>query len=157
MKKTNVILMVILILLIALVVYFFIGGKLYANVSTITAQASDYPDAFASIRNVLTSGSAPQQFSGDIPSSADGWTLMDTTITLSNRGLFAAEWVDVSVEPAPGDLAVYSLTGEGTDVGPQSSTRINLKLITTAPESTQHTITLTYYVYGMQRTLTVAG
>lgn len=157
MKKLNVVLMVVLILLIALVVYFFLGARLHASVSTITAQASDYPDAFASIRNVLTSGSAPQQFSGDIPSSADGWTLVDTTITLSNRGLFAAEWVDVSVESVPGDLAVYSLTGEGADIGPQSSARVNLKLITTAPETTQRAITLTYYVFGMQRTLTIMG
>ena len=157
MKRINVFLMVVLILLIAFTVYFFIGGRLQADVTTITANAADYPDAFESILNVLSSGSAPQRFSGEVPSSAEDWTLVDTTVMLSNRGLFAAEWIDISVEAAPGDLAVYSLSGEGTDVRAQSSARVNLKLITTAPADAQRDITLTYYVYGMRRTLTVTG
>lgn len=157
MKKLNVFLMIVLILLIAFAVYFFIGGQLQTSVSTMTAKATEYPDAFASICSVLSSGAAPQQFSGEVPASADGWTLVDTTISLTNRGLFDAEWIDVSVEGAPGDLAVYSLTGEGSDVPARSVGQINLKLITAASESVRRTIRINYYVYGMHRTLSLVA
>lgn len=157
MKKLNIFLLVVLVLLAALAVWFYVGSNLGAEVHTVTAAAADHPDAFASIRSVLSSGSAPQQFAGGVPESADGCTLADITITLTNAGLFPAEWVDVAVTGLPGDIAVYSLTGEGSDVPGRGTGRINLKLITTEAAGTPHTITLRYYVYGLPRTLTVTG
>ena len=106
---------------------------------------------------MLASGSAPQQFTGDIPQSADGCTLVDVTISLTNSGLLPAEWLDVAITAQPGDIAVYSLTGEGSDVPARSSGQINLKLITAESAAAPHTITLRYYVFGMPRTLTVTG
>ena len=154
MKKINVFLMIVLILLIAFAVYFFVGGTLKASVSTITAPASDHPDAFASIRNVLDSHSAPQQF-GEISNDPGLYTLMDVTVSLANHGVFAAEWIDAAVTPANGDVAVYSLTGEGSDVPARSVSQINLKIITTNPAAPR-SIRLTYYVHGMLRTIDVA-
>lgn len=154
MKKLNVFLLIVLILLVGLVAWFLIGGTLGASAYSLTAPASEHPDAFASIRNILNSGSAPQQFAA-APESADGCTLVDTTITLTNRGLFPAEWVDATVTAASGDIAVYSLSGEGSTVPAGASSQVNLKLITNAPADTVRVITLRYYVYGMLRSVTV--
>ena len=157
MKKLNVFLLIVLLVLIALLILVLAGSHLGAEAHIITASASEHPDAFSSIRSVLASGSAPQQFTGDIPQSADGCTLVDVTISLTNAGLLPAEWLDVAVTAQPGDIAVYSLTGEGSDIPARSTGQINLKLITAESAETPHTITLRYYVFGMPRTLTVTG
>ena len=77
------------------------------------------------------------------------------TVTLVNRGLVPAEWVDVRCEGTGGDIAVYALTGEGGDIAPRGSGKVNLKLITTAPPDAQRQITIRYYVHGVQRKITV--
>lgn len=157
MKKLNVFLLIVLILLVGLLIYFFAGASLHAQAHVISAPAADHPDAFASIRNVLSSGSAPQQFTGDIAETPDGYTLLDVTISLSNRGLFPAEWLDIAVTPATGDVAVYSLTGEGGSIPAHSTGQVNLKLITTANASVARMVTIRYYVYGMLKTITLAA
>ena len=153
MKKLNIFLGIVLGVLVILVAYFFIGGTLGASVSTASALATDQADAYASIQNILSSDSAPQQFA-DAPDSADDCTLIDVTITLKNRGMFPAEWISMSVTPASGDIAVYSLTGEGSNIASYSAGQVNLKLITTTPTETR-TITIQYYVFGMLRSITV--
>ena len=148
MRKFNFFLLFVLVLMLAFCGYFYFGSTLGA----ITADASNYPEVFSSIRAIVSSGAAPQTFSEPLPDSADGLTLIDATIALQNRGLFAAEWLDVRVEGVAGDIAVYSLTGQGTDVSARSSAQINLKIITRAPAGTA---IISYYVYGMQRTVEV--
>ena len=54
-----------------------------------------------------------------------------------------------------GDIAVYALTGEGSDIAARDSGTVNLKLITTAPADARRTIRVQYYVYGMKREITV--
>lgn len=154
MKKLNIILLVVLILLVAFVAYFFIGGTLQAQPQAATAPAADHPEAFASIQNILSSGAAPRQFA-ESPASAEGCTLADVTITLSNYGLFDAEWIDVSVIPAAGDVAVYSLTGEASSLPARSTGQINLKLITTAAPGVQRTVQIHYYIFGMLRSISL--
>ena len=154
MKKLNAFLLVVLILMLAFIAYFFIGGTLHTQTAIATAPAADYPDVCRSIMNIVNSGAAPQQFSA-LPDSPDGCALMDMTITLSNPGLFAAEWMDISVSPAAGDIAVYSLTGESTGIPARSSGQVNLKLITTAPAGANRQIQLNYYVFGMLRNVTI--
>ena len=155
MKKLNIVLQAILILLIAFVACFFIGGTLRAQPRKAAVAAADQPDAFASIQTILASGGAPRQF-GEAPSSADGCTLMDVTITLSNYGLFDAEWIDLTLAPAQGDIAVYSLTGEASSLPARSTGQVNLKLITTAAADAPRTVEIRYYIFGMKRSITVA-
>ena len=100
MKKLNVFLLIVLLLMIAFVVYFFAGGALRVESSVITAPAAEHAEAFASIRSVLSSNAAPQRFADALPESAEGLTLVDVTLTLSNPGLFPAEWLDLTVFPA---------------------------------------------------------
>jgi len=157
MKKLNIFLLIVFLLLAAFVAYFFIGGTLTVQMHTITAPAADHPDAFTSIRNVIASGAAPMQFTGDVPQSPEDCTLVDTTITLTNRGMFPAEWIDVQVKNLPGDIAVYSLAGQGSDVAARSASQLNLKILTTEPAVAPRTITLTYYVYGLMRSVTIEG
>ena len=155
MRKFNFFLLFVLALMLAFCGYFYFGSTLGASASAITADASSYPEVFSSVRAIVSSGAAPQTFSEPLPESADGLTLIDTTIALQNRGLFAAEWLDVRVEGVASDIAVYSLTGQGTDVSAQSSAQINLKIITRAPAGTARAAIISYYVYGMQRTVEV--
>lgn len=156
MKKLNIFLLIVLILMVGFAGWFLIGGTLRAQVYTATAPASDHPDACASIQTIVSSGAAHQQF-GQLPNSPAGCTLVDTTVTLSNIGLFDAEWIDISVTPASGDIAVYSLTGEASSLAAGTSGQVNLKLLTTAPADTKRRITLNYYIYGMLRSITVEG
>lgn len=156
MKKLNIALLIVLILMIGFAGWFMIGGTLRAQVYTATAPAVDHQEACISIQNIINAGAAPQQF-GQLPDSPDGCTLVDTTVTLSNIGLFDAEWIDISVSPAPGDIAVYSLTGEASSLAAGSSGQVNLKLLSSAPAETKRQITLNYYIFGMLRSITVEG
>ena len=156
MKKITIVLGVLFVLLAALVVSFLVGGTLRGEVRAVTANASEYPEAFQSIRSVLESGAAPQYFVTDALSDASQYTLVDVTIDLSNPGLFPAEWIDVQVDGISGDVAVYSLTGEGSDIDARSTSQLNLKLITTASAGSTRSYRIQYYVFGMKRTITVS-
>ena len=69
--------------------------------------------------------------------------------------LFPAEWLDARAVPVPGDIAVYSLSGVGSDVDARGVGQANLKLVTTADPAVQRFFEVQYYVYGMKRSLTV--
>ena len=155
MRKSTALLGFILLLLIALAASFVIGGTLSARLSIATGSAADYPQAFDAIRRVIASGAAPQVFADALPADASGYRLEDVTITLVNRGLFSAEWLYVEAEAAPGDVAVYSVTGEGDSIGARGTGTVNLKLITAADSAAERTYRVQYYVYGMKRTITV--
>ena len=81
--------------------------------------------------------------------------MMDVTIALKNRGFFPAEWLHIEAKPADGDIAVYALTGEGSDVPVRDENTVNLKLITTAPADAMRTVRIEYYVHGMKREIVV--
>ena len=156
MRKVTALLSIAFILLLGLYGWFCLGGTLRAEPYIQTAKASDYPEAFASIRRLVYAGQSPQILGGDgIGESPDAYTLVDITVTLDNRGLFPAEWLHVSVAPADGDIAVYALTGEGSDIAPRDSGTVNVKLITTARPDAARAVTVQYYVYGMKREITV--
>lgn len=157
LKPLNFILCLILVLMLAFAAFFFAGGTLATSASSITAAAADYPEAFESIRGVISSDTAPQLLSNEALGDASGYTLVDVNITLSNRGVFDAEWLNIQVEGAPGDVAVYSLTGDGLDVPARSSAQVNLKLLTRAPANTARQITIQYYVYGISRSVHVTA
>lgn len=156
MKKLTLLLSVVLVVLLGIVMVFYVGGTLSARPSVHSAAAADYPEAYKSIRGVLDSGAAPQVFDGAaLPESPDGVSLVDVTIDLNNRGLFPAEWLDARAVPVPGDIAVYSLSGVGSDVDARGVGQANLKLVTTADPAVQRFFEVQYYVYGMKRSLTV--
>lgn len=156
MRKLTALLATVFTLLLGFAIWFYFGGTLRAQVYIQTADAADYPEAYGAIRDLLASGSAPQRFDGaPLPEEAQGLRLADVNVTLTNRGLFAAEWLDIRVEPVPGDIAVYALTGEGSDIAARDSGQVNLKLITTAPPDAERNIVIQYYVHGMKRRIEV--
>lgn len=157
MRALNIFLTIVFVILLAFVGLFFWGGTLDVQTNVMTAPAADHPDAFASIQSILSANAAPVRWCGDVPASADGVTLVDMTLTLTNNGFLPAEWLDVEIAPANGDIAVYSLSGETADVPARSAGQLNLKLITRADSNTQRTVTVSYYVYGMKRTVEVTG
>ena len=153
MKGLTIFLSIILAALMGFCVFFYVGGTLEAQVSCISANAADYPDAYRSIQNVISSDAAPQVFSHDPLDNASNYTLLDVNLTLTNRGIFDAEWVHLELTGANGDVAVYSLSGEGSDIAARSTGQMNLKLITRAGAQAPRTISLQYYVYGISRTV----
>ena len=155
MRKSTALLASILLILVALAALFLIGGTLSARVGSVTASASEHPQAFESIQRVLAAGAEPQRFGEGLSGNAADYRLEDVTIRLSNRGLMAAEWLYVEVEPAPGDIAVYSVTGEGDSVPARSGGSVNVKLISRRGVSGERVYHIQYYVYGMKRTVDV--
>ena len=157
MQKLTALLCFVLILLLGLAGWFYLGGTLRSEVYIQTAPAPDYPEAFNGIRALLASASAPQALSGEaVSNDPAAYTLVNINVTLTNRGLFPAEWLDIRVaEPAPGDIAMYALTGEGSDIPARDSGQVNLKIITTAKADAARRIAIQYYVHGMKREITV--
>ncbi len=155
MKPSTVILSLILIVIIAFCAFFYAGGTLQPELNCISASAGDHPEAFASIANVLSSDSAPQLFSTDPLGDAANYSLLDISVNLTNRGIFDAEWLNIQLKGVTGDVAVYSLTGDGTDIAARSSGQVNLKLVTRAPVDSPRSISIQYYVFGISRTITV--
>ena len=155
MRTLTVFLSLTLILMLSFCAFFYAGGTLHAEVSCITAPASEYPDAFSAVREVLAAGSAPIPFSGANLDDASAYSLLDVNIILSNRGIFDAEWLNIQAQGADGDIAVYSLTGDGTDVSARSTGQVNLKYVTRATTSIPRTVTIQYYVYGISRTIEI--
>lgn len=155
MKPATTIFSLILILILAFCLFFYSGGTLLAQVSSLNADAAEYPDAFESIRSILSTDTAPQTFSGDTLDDASNFRLVDVNISLTNRGIFDAEWLNIQLSPAVGDVAVYSISGNGTDVAARSTGQINLKLITRAPADSRRSVSIQYYVYGISRTIKV--
>lgn len=155
MKPANVVLCLILVLMLAFCAFFYAGGTLKAEAGSIAAGAAEYPDAFESIRSVISGGSAPQLFSNDPLDDPANYSLVDINVRLANRGIFDAEWLNIQLQGTTGDIAVYSLSGDGTDVAARSTGQVNLKLITRAPASAKRTLTIQYYVYGISRTIEI--
>ena len=155
MRKFNFFLLFVLVGMLAFGGYCWFASQLTASVSYVTADAGDYPEVFQSVQSIIAQGSAPQLFTDTAPESADDYTLADITITLHNAGLLPAEWLDIRLTGVAGDAAVYSLTGQGTDVLRQSTAQINLKLLTRAPADTPRTVVISYYVFGIQRSIEV--
>ncbi|MBQ8973095.1 MAG: hypothetical protein IJ074_08465 [Clostridia bacterium] len=153
MRKINLVLLILLLLMIVFSIYFVQGGNLRSKVYVSTQSGWENPEAFESIRNILNSGAAPQTFDA-LPEDVERCSTMDITLRLTNVGLFAAEWIDIALEPQAGDIAVYSLEGEGATVPARSSLQINLKLVTAQPAG-QRVVRLNYYVYGMQKTIRI--
>lgn len=155
MKPATVVLSLILILMLAFGAFFYTGGTLKAQVTSITANAAEHPEAFESIKTVIASGSAPQLFSTDPLGDSSNYSLVDVSISLTNRGIFDAEWLNIQMQGVTGDIAVYSLTGDGTDVTARNSSQVNLKLVTCAPAGSPRSISIQYYVYGISRTIEI--
>lgn len=156
MRKLTVILAAVVCGMLAFTGWFLLGGTLQARVYVQTAPAADYPEAFGSIRSLIESGSAPQILGQEpLREDASAYTLVDITVTLSNRGLFPAEWLDIRTSGTEGDIAVYALIGEGRDIAPRESGQVELKLVTTARADAVRDVTIQYYVYGMKREITV--
>ncbi len=154
MKILNRILLVAAALALIVVVWFWAGGHLRASATYASAAASDYPDAFNAAAAIVRSGTAQQIFTDASLDSSEGYLLMDVNISLANSGLFAAEWLEISVAPGEGDVAVYSVSGASGDVPAFGSGKLNVKLITRSPEATR-SATVSYYVLGMRRSVTV--
>ena len=155
MKPITAVLSLILVLMLAFCAFFYVGGTLQVNATCISANAAEYPEAFESIRAVIERNAAPQRFSTDPLDDAANYSLVDITVSLHNRGLFDAEWLNIQLTGVTGDIAVYSLTGDGADIAARSTGQINLKLITRAGQQAARSLSIQYYVYGISRTINV--
>lgn len=154
MHKSTVILGGVFLTLLMLSALFLAGGTLSAKIDVMTANASQYPKAYASIKGVLHTG-APQLFDNNLPKDPADCRLEDVTITLTNRGLIPAEWISVNVSGGSGDVAVYAITGEGSTVAGRSTGAVNVKLVSLSDSEPDRTYHIQYYVFGMKRAIDV--
>lgn len=155
MRAATLLLSLILVLMLCFCAFFYTGGTLQAQVSRTTASAAEYPDSFDLVRDILASGSAPRLYSEEGAVDASGCALVDVNVILTNRGMFDAEWLNVQPEPAAGDIAVYSLTGDGSDVPARGTGHVNLKIVTRAGADVPRSLRIQYYVYGISRTVEI--
>lgn len=154
MHKSTMILGGVFLALLMLAALFLAGGTLSAQIDVMTANASQYPKAYASIKSVLHTG-APQLFGNSLPEDPADCRLEDVTITLANRGLIPAEWISVNVSGGAGDVAVYSITGEGSTVAGRSTGTVNVKLVSLSDSAPERNYHIQYYVFGMKRAIDV--
>lgn len=157
MRKSTIALSAVLALLTLLAALFLLGGTLKAEVTTAIDSAANQPRAYAAILDLMDRGDAPQVFSEPLPGDPSDCRLEDVNIALTNPGLIPAEWVSVAVTGAPGDVAVYAVTGEGETVPGRGALTVNLKLAARAGGSGERVYRVQYYVFGMKRSVTVAG
>ena len=155
MGKSTIILGTVFGLLLALTVLFFVGGTLSAELTAATATGAEYPGAYASIAGIVADGTAFQRFSEPMPPDPAACRLEDVTLRLQNHGLLDAEWLSVKVDGGPGDIAVYSITGEGGAVPALGEAPVNLKIASTVRGTRERTYHIIYYVYGLKRQITV--
>jgi hypothetical protein len=156
MRKLTILLAIVLVLMLGFAGWFYLGGTLRGEVALQSAPAADYPEAFGAVRSIVEGGTAPQVLGGGgLSGDPSAYTLMDINVTLTNRGLFPAEWLHITMDGALGDIAVYAVTGEGSDVAPRDNVTVNLKLVTTAAADAPRRIRIQYYVHGMKREITV--
>ena len=155
LRGLTVFLSLVLALMLAFCAFFYTGGTLRAEVSRITAPAAEHPDTFEQVRDVLEGNGAPIRFTDESLGDASAYSLMDVNIILTNRGIFDAEWLNVEAQGIEGDVAVYSLTGDGSDVAARSTGSVNLKYVTRASADAPRSLKIQYYVYGISRTIEV--
>ena len=155
MRAATLLLSLILILMLCFCAFFYTGGTLQAQVSRTTASAAEYPDSFEQVKNILAAGSAPLRYSDEELGDVSGYALTDVNVILTNRGLFDAEWLNVQPAAAEGDIAVYSLTGDGSDVPAHGTGHVNLKFVTRAGADVPRVLRIQYYVYGISRTIEI--
>lgn len=154
MKRLNQILIVLVAAIAIFCIVFHFSGNLKVEVSGVAASAADHVDTYNSVLEILKAGTSPQTFTTEIPSSPDDIYLVATTITLSNKGFLDANWVEATVVGASGDIAVYSLTGANCDIPKGGTDTLTLKLISRTPSEIRKMM-ISYYIMGVQRTITV--
>jgi len=135
-------------------IYFFLGGTLVGDAAIMSAPASEYPEAFSVIDRMVQQGACPQATGTEALGDSSAYTLIDCSLDLSNWGIFDAQWLEIELIGAPGDTAVYSITGYGDDIGRFSTGNVNLKIITTTPDSPR-SIRIGYYILSMHRHITI--
>lgn len=155
MAKSTIILGTVFGLLLAMAVLFLAGGTLSAELSVSTATGAEHPGAYASIADIVSGGVAFQYFGEALPTDPAACRMEDVNLKLQNHGLLDAEWASVTVEGGSGDIAVYSITGEGDTVPALGEKTLNLKLISTTNAARERVYHVQYYVYGMKREITV--
>ncbi|MBE5808035.1 MAG: hypothetical protein E7317_06820 [Clostridiales bacterium] len=153
MRKLNLVLLILLLLMVVFVIYFQWGSNLHTRATVDYQPADAQPDLIRSMQRNAAAGALPQQFA-ELPADIAGCTLVTIDVVLTNAGMIDAEWLDISVSPAAGDIAVYQLSGEGATIRARSSGQVSLQLLTTRPAE-RRSVRLNYYVYGIEKTITV--
>ena len=156
MRKSTLMLGTLLALLLAGGIVFLAGGTLSGSVSVASADAAAYPRAYEAIAEVLASGGAAQRFSEPLP-EPESCRLEVVTLNLHNPGLVSAEWLSVSVDGAAGDVAVYSVEGEGGNISGRGDGSLTLKIVARADGAGDRRYEVQYYVFGMKRTLSLVA
>lgn len=154
MKTWACILTVLFIFAAALAAYFYVGGSLLVDVSVETVRASEYDNAYETVTASVKNGTAHTVFVNSLPASANDCVLVRVKLDMRNIGMFDAEWLTVETLGGARDIAVYEVVGEEQDIPRFGSGSAEVRIL--AGGNCARTIKLTYYVLGVERTVTVA-
>ncbi len=157
MKALSIVLSVIAAILIALIAVFFIGGVLGTEASVTVMEATEDPVSLRRRRAGNRRWHAPLVLETLSEEELDGCRLANVTVTFTNNGLFAAEWLTYTLQGGEGDVAVYAQSADSLDIPARSSAQLNLKLLMRGnADGAGRALEVEYYVLGMRRTATIS-
>lgn len=121
----------------------------------VVESAADRSDAFEGIRQMSAVGSDEiTMFQNKIEAGAEQYSFVTYTLRLRNLNLLDAEWLQLDITPADGDVLMLKPAVE--DVAAFNEQLITVVLMTDrTTASYTRSATLTYYVYGHPVTIPV--
>lgn len=156
MKKLAVGLTLLTVIALTLVIYQLTAGRLQLEVTRVDiTPATQRADAFQGLRAAAERGDLEQSlYRADIPEDPAQCALVTITLNLRNQGLLPAEWIDVQVEPMPGDY--LRVPSASINLGALRYTEASIVLLS-SPEGAgePRPLHVTYYLFGrpMRETL----
>jgi len=149
LKKIAIFLTVLTGLALALVGYQLYASALRLEVTRVDiASASERADAFGGLLTAARRGDLEHSlYRADIPDDPAQCALVTITLNLRNHGLLPAEWIDVEVEPMPGDY--LRVPNASIDLRPLRFTDLSIVLVSSPDGAGEpRPLHITYYVLG---------
>lgn len=165
MKYVAVFMVVLVLLATALGIYTYANIRLEVaeiklQAYPATQQETDFLGWQAAVDNGAVSGTA---FTQSIPGTAEDYSYFVYSLRLRNKGLLAAEMVEIQPVPVNGDVLSYSTTdaagiNANTVIDAGGERDMWTVVITSRQNQENHFVTrsfyITYYVWGIPVTVT---
>ena len=156
MKKLAIFLTVVTAIALILVFYQLYASNLRLEVTRVDiTPASQRADAFGGLLTAARRGDLEHSlYRADIPDDPAQCVLVTITLSLRNHGLLPAEWIDVEVEPMPGDY--LRVPNASIDLRALRYTDLSIVLLSGLESAGEpRPLHITYYVLGRPMRLTL--
>ncbi len=158
MRTFSIIAAVITALLVACVGYAALTTEVGVNVVAVSSEpASNRTEAFTTVNTWVKeqNSSSITRFTGDELGDISNYTLVYLTVEVNNWSCMPAEWVQLQVQPAAGD--VLQIRQDPGTARPLGKSAFQAVLLTTSQDvSSPRQVTVEYYLLGRKYTATSA-